>query len=58
MNFVDIQVQYDTGVWATMQTVNNQDQVIAVAMKSLKKAYPKYRVRAVDKESGRVIDIL
>ena len=57
MNMVNIQVQYETGIWATIQTVNNNSQMIFFAMKNLQKMYPKYRVRAIDM-SGRVVDIL
>jgi len=57
MNMVNIQVQFETGIWATMQTVNNNSQEIFLAMKNLQKTHPKWRVRAVDM-SGRVVDIL
>ena len=57
MERVDIQAQDTSGVWRTYHTTDNQSQKILIEMQILKRNYPNYRVRAVDK-NGRVVDIL
>jgi hypothetical protein len=57
MDQVDIQAQDTSGVWRTYHTTVNQSQKILIEMQSLKRTYPNYRVRAVNK-SGRLVDML
>jgi hypothetical protein len=52
-----IQAQDKSGNWRTYDTTSSNPQYVLKAMQSLQKTYPKYRVRAVDKD-GRLIDIL
>lgn len=58
MDRVAIQAQDTTGNWRTYSITLNQSQQILQEMKSLQSRYPKYRIRAVDHETGRVVDIL
>jgi hypothetical protein len=55
---VAIQVQDVTGVWRTYHITMNESQRVLSEMKSLQRTYPNFRVRAVELNSGRVVDIL
>lgn len=57
MNSAFIQAQDHSGMWRTYLITQNQTQLITARMNELKKRYPTFRVRAVDKD-GRVLDIL
>ncbi|CAN1544573.1 hypothetical protein MCEMIH15_01902 [Caulobacteraceae bacterium] len=55
--YIRIQADYGNGSWRTLNTVMNNSQYIAHAMKSVAKMHPKKRVRAVDSD-GRLVDML
>lgn len=54
---VQIQVQDHSGVWRTVSWVTNNSYRVVSEMRTVKKQYPDYRVRAVDAD-GRIVDIL
>ena len=55
--YIQIQADYGNGSWRTLNTVMNNSQYIAHAMKSVAKMHPTKRVRAVD-NNGRLVDML
>ncbi|MFG1480774.1 hypothetical protein V5F53_19265 [Xanthobacter sp. V4C-4] len=57
MDQVDIQYQGRGGNWSTVMRVQNLAENIANGMRSVARANPGCRVRAVDSR-GRVVDIL
>ena len=57
MDYVHIQAQDLSGIWRTYSNVMNNSQRILSEMQQLQKQFPKFRIRAVDKD-GRVVDIL
>lgn len=56
MDYAIIEVQI-TGTWQVQREVNNDSQTILMEMENVKRIYPDYRVRAVDKQ-GRLIDMM
>lgn len=54
---VSIQYQTSSGKWITARKTSDNSPDINMAMRSIKKNYPKLRVRAIDKK-GNVVDIL
>jgi len=54
---VDIQFQGPSGLWQTSYVVLNQSTSITTAMDRLKKLYPNFKVRAVDSETKRIVDM-
>jgi hypothetical protein len=58
MSETAIQIQDLSGVWRTVHTTcDNNTQRISSEMRSAQSRYPKYRVRAVDRD-GHLIDVL
>ena len=57
MDYVQIQVQDQSGNWRTYINTQNNSQLILIRMKELKRQFPNLRVRAVDANS-RIIDLL
>ena len=57
MDYVQIQVQDQSGTWRTYLNTPNNSQLILMRMKELQRQFPNFRVRAVDQQ-GKVIDIL
>jgi hypothetical protein len=55
---VNIQVQDVSGIWRTATVTRNNLQQIWNRMVDLRNAYPVRRIRAVDAETGAVVDIL
>jgi hypothetical protein len=55
--YIQIQADYGNGSWRTLNTVMNNAQYIAHAMKNVSKMHPAKRVRAVD-SNGRLVDML
>jgi len=55
---VEIQAQDTSGNWRTYHVTINDSQRILSEMKSLQSLYPHYRIRAIDMETKRVVDIL
>ena len=53
-----IQVQDQSGMWRTMQMTQRNDQMIIRSMDEVKRNYPDYRVRAVDADTGAMLNIL
>ena len=58
MDRVEIQAQDESGNWRTYHVTDNNSQRILQEMKSLQDRLPKYRIRAVELGTGRVVDIL
>ena len=57
MNYVQIQVQDQSGTWRTYLNTQNNSQLILMRMKEMQRQFPNCRIRAVDQQ-GSVIDIL
>ncbi len=57
MEQVEIQYQSRGGLWTTVMVVENLPPNILNGMKSVARANPGCRVRAVDR-AGRVVDLL
>ena len=58
MTTIHIQVQFVSGEWRTVRTlIGLTGQHLAHALKDTARAWPRYRVRAVD-EGGRLVDLL
>lgn len=57
MEYVQIQAQDRSGIWRTYAHVQNNSQRILVAMRELRREYPDFRIRAIDRD-GRIVDIL
>lgn len=56
---VAIEFQDLTGNWVRVQhNVQNNGQVIKVRMNEIKRQHPNSRVRAVDENTGQLLDIL
>ena len=58
MDRAEIQAQDETGNWRTYHVTDNNSQRILQEMKALADRMPRYRVRAVELGTGRVVDIL
>lgn len=56
-DYIQIQADYGNGSWRTLNTVINNSQYIAHAMKSVKSMHPAKRVRAIDAQ-GRLVDMM
>lgn len=56
-DYIQIQADYGNGSWRTLNTVINNIQYIAHAMKSVKSMHPAKRVRAIDAQ-GRLVDMM
>ena len=57
MDYVQIQVQDQSGTWRTYLNTQNNSQLILMRMKELQRQFPNFRIRAVDQQ-GKVLDIL
>lgn len=55
---VEIQAQDKSGNWRTYSVVDNIPQRIFQEMRALQSRLRDYRVRAVDIDSGRLVDII
>ncbi len=56
---VAIEFQDITGNWKRIQTnVSDNSQIIQTRMNEVKRMYHKSKVRAVDENTGRLIDLL
>ena len=53
-----LQFQDTSGTWMTVSTgVDGNDQYISIRLDELQKRYTGKRVRAVDRHTGRLIDL-
>ena len=57
MNEVYIQIQVN-GQWQTMGSTVNDPQFYTREMQTLQSRYPDKRVRVVDAQTGRLLDLL
>jgi len=48
----------DGGVWRGIGGCPNNQQYITVGLNDLKKRYPNSRVRAIDKDTGSLLDMM
>lgn len=55
--YVQVQAQDRSGMWRTYIWTPNNAQRITQEMNSLKKQFPKFKIRTVDK-NGRIIDMM
>lgn len=58
MSSVNVEFQDVTGNWITVSVTENQPQLVLLRMKEIKRLYPDKRVRAVDAQTGALIDVL
>lgn len=56
-DFIEIQIQDESGNWRTMAATINDSQVIRARMNEVKSQHPNSRVRAVD-GNGRLVDLI
>lgn len=57
MEYVSIQAQDPSGIWRTYNRVPYNLQLIVKAMRDLRRQYPNFRIRAIDRDE-RIVDIL
>lgn len=55
--FVQIQAQDRSGMWRTYVWTPNNQQRITQEMNSLKKQFPHFKIRTINKD-GRLIDMM
>ena len=58
LHSASLQFQDTSGTWMTVSTgVEGNDQYISIRLDELQKRYVGKRVRAIDRQTGRLIDL-